>query len=118
MRGPLSAERVYVPRLAMKPPASPSLIENASNERQLFARLASADFVAGSDQVLRLGQLSVAIVMNCDKRFAFFYTVADALMEFEPDGMVDGVFLFFAAAAKRRKSSAKLFAIRPGDKAR
>jgi len=28
--------------------------------------------------------------MNCDKSLAFFYAVANALVKFEADGMVDG----------------------------
>ena len=88
------------------------------NERQLFARLASADFVAGCDQALRLSQLSAAIVMNCGEPLAFFYAVADAFVEFEADGVVDGVFLFFTPPTKRGEGRAKLFAICCCDKAR
>ena len=55
--------------------------------------------------------------MNCDETFAFFYAVADAFVEFEADGVIDSVFLFFAAAAEHGKSRAKLFAIRCGNEA-
>ena len=55
--------------------------------------------------------------MNCDERLAFFYAVADAFVKFEADGVVDGVFLFFAAAAEGGESGTKLFAICGGEEA-
>src|SRR5580698_2952032 len=115
MRGPLSAEQIYAEQVAMKPPALVLLPKNTANERQFFARRGSADFVAGRDQALRFGQLCAAIVMNCGERLAFFYTVADAFVEFEADGVVDGVFLFFAAAAQHGQGCPELFAIRRDD---
>ena len=55
--------------------------------------------------------------MNCDERLAFFYAIADAFVEFEADSVVDGVFLFFAAAAESGESGAKLFAVYRGEEA-
>lgn len=101
----------------MKQPASALLTKNPANERQFFVRRGSADFVAGSDQALRLRQLCAAIVMNCDERLVFFYAVADAFVEFEADGVIDGVFLFFAATAQHSQGRAQLFAICCGDEA-
>src|SRR5580658_10131094 len=118
MRGPLSPEQVCAARAAMKPPALALLPKNTANERQLFSRRGAADFVAGSDQALCFGQLCAAIVMNCGERFAFFYGVADAFVEFEADGVVDGVFLFFAATAQHGQGVPQLFAICCGDEAR
>src|SRR5580692_3697907 len=115
MRGPLSAEQVYAQRL-LTTPVSALLPENAPNKRQRFARRGFANFVAGSNQALRLGQLCAVIVMNCGERLAFFYTVADAFVEFEADGVVDGVFLFFAATAQHGQGGAQLFAICRGNK--
>src|SRR5579859_4339291 len=57
--------------------------------------------------------------MNCGQRLAFFYAIADTGVEFEPDGVVDAVFFFLAAAAKHGESDAKLVAqvpvIKPRD---
>jgi len=55
--------------------------------------------------------------MNCGERLAFFYAIADAFVKFEADGVVDGVFLFFAAAAEGSESGAQLFAICGGEEA-
>ena len=83
----------------------------------LFARRGFADLVAGGDQDSGLGQLGVAIVMNCDERLAFFHAVADAFVKFEADGVIDRVFLFFAASAEHGEGDAEVFAIRRGDEA-
>src|ERR1700722_202111 len=90
--------------------------ENATNERVLAGR-GFTNFVAIGDESFGFGQLCAAIVMNCGERLALFYVVADALVKFESDGVVDGVFLFLAAAAEGSESGAELFAIRCGDKA-
>ena len=74
-----------------------------------------ADEKAPGNQALRFGQLRAAIVMNCSQRFAFFYVVADALVKFQPDRMIDFVFLGFAASAQHGQRHAKLFAIRPAN---
>src|ERR1700676_1855045 len=118
MRGPLSAKQVYSEQV--KPQSLTPMLgpDNAPNEREAFPGRDFADFVAGSDETPRLGQLCAAIVMNCDERLAFFYAVADAFVEFEADGVVNGVFLFFAAAAEGCERSTKLLAIRCGDESR
>src|SRR5277367_431177 len=56
--------------------------------------------------------------MNFGQGLVFFYAVADAFVEFEADGVVDRVFLFFAAASESGKRSAQLFAVCCHDKAR
>src|SRR5580704_1608051 len=85
MRGPLSAFcRINLwPGLRTKPSLPALSPDNAANERKAFTRRNFADFVAGRDKTLRLGQLSAAIVMNCDQRLAFFYAVADAFVKFQ-----------------------------------
>src|SRR5277367_6680020 len=107
MRGPLSSLLLRKLLFALG-------AQNAANQRPFFAWRRFADFEAVGDEALRFGQLCAAIVMNCRERFAFFYTVADALMKFEADGVVDGVFLFFAPATESGQSRAELFAVRRG----
>src|SRR5271167_463855 len=106
MRCPLSAFPVKAQSLARA--LSP---ENSPNQRQLFARRSPTDLVAVGDEALRFGQLCAAIVMNCGQWLAFFYAVSDAFVEFEADCMVDGIFLFFAAAAEHGEGGAKLLAV-------
>src|SRR5580704_14574730 len=119
IRGPLSVstEQLSSVQVTAKSPASPLNPDNAANEREPFPWRNFADFVAGGDEALRFGQLCAAIVMNCDERLAFFYAVTDAFVKFEADGVVNGVFLFFAAAAEGGESGAKLFAICGGEEA-
>ena len=113
IRGPLSvsAELVSSKHGQAKPLAPVLRPDNAANEREAFAWRDFADFVTLSNETLRFGQLCAAIVMNCDERLAFFYAVANAFVKFKADGVVDGVFLFFAAAAESGEGGTELFAI-------
>src|SRR5271168_1114114 len=124
MRCPLSvASGSLLPKsLLRKPRCITKLHESSSqdtaNERALFARGGFADRVAGGDQGAGFGQPGVAIVMNCCQRFVFFDGIADTLVEFEADGVVDLVFFFFAAAAEDGEGDSELFAVGAGDEAR
>src|SRR5208282_2313603 len=113
MRGPLSLMPVHFHETLLALGA-----QNATNQRPFFAWHRVADFKAVGDEALRFGQLCAAIVMNCDQGFAFFYAVADALVKFEADGVVDGVFFFLAATPKSGQSGAELFTIGRHDEAR
>src|ERR1700682_102038 len=53
--------------------------------------------------------------MDGGEGFTFFDAVADALVKFETDGMIDGIFLFLAAAAENGQGNAELLAICSGD---
>src|ERR1700693_4143490 len=57
------------------------------------------DHKAFRHQILGFCQLGVAIVMNCSQRFAYFYLLADAFVEFQAHGMINPVFLSFPATA-------------------
>src|SRR5260370_37416992 len=85
------------------------------DERLSFLRPAVTDEIVSGDERLRFGQSGVVIVMNCGQRFGFFHAVADALVEFEPDAMIDLVLFFLAAAAKHGQHDAKLLAVGASD---
>src|SRR6266704_5410095 len=85
------------------------------DERRFFLKPAVTDEIVAGDERLRFGQSGVVIVMNCGQRFGFFHAVADALVEFEPDAMIDLVFLFLAAAAEDGQRDAKLLAVGASD---
>src|ERR1700719_2760098 len=91
----------------------PSLRPNDSSyqwSRRLLATVL-IDHKAFRHQILGFCQLGVAIVMNCSQRFAYFYPLADAFVEFQAHGMVNPVFLSFPATAQHRQRDAKLLAV-------
>src|SRR6202790_5654445 len=99
-----------------RPMRAPSLsAESPSKQRALSARCCGAEIVAAGDEALGFREFGVVIVVDGGQRFAFFHGVAYALAEFETDAMVDGVFLFFPAAAERGQGDYELFAIVCGD---
>src|SRR5260370_6490500 len=77
-----------------------SSANHAAHKRPLFARSFLTDVITVRDAALRFGKFGVAIVMNCGQRFSFFHAIADALVEFEADAVVDLVFLLFTAFAE------------------
>src|SRR5208283_2351008 len=53
--------------------------------------------------------------MDCDQFISSRQVIADALVEFQPDAMVNGIFLLFAAATQHGQRDAELQAIRVAD---
>src|SRR3984893_15551859 len=74
------------------------------------------DLKTFSYQMPRFPQLGAAIVMNRGQRFAFFYAIADALVKFQADSVVDVIFLGLPSSAEHRQCDAKLFAVGAGHK--
>src|SRR5260370_27233064 len=88
-----------------------SSANHAAHQRPLFARSFFADVITVRDASLRFGKFGAAIVMNRGQRFSLFHAIADPLVEFEPDAVIDLVFLFFTASAVHRDPGAKLLAL-------
>src|SRR6266849_1719245 len=97
--------------------ATESCADDAVDERSHCDGRTFSNVIAAGNQALRLRQLGVAIVMNRGERFALFHAVADALVKFESYGMIDFVFLLFAAAAKHCERDAEALAASTGDEA-
>src|SRR5258708_6132453 len=94
-----------------------SSANHAPHQRPLFARSFLANLITVRDTALRFGKFGVAIVMNRGQRFSLFHAIADPLVEFEPDAVIDLVFLFFTASAEHGERDAKLLAVGAGDEA-
>src|SRR6267378_780749 len=94
-----------------------SSANHAAHQRPLFARSFLANLITVRDAALRFGKFGVAIVMNRGQRFSLFHAIADPLVEFEPDAVIDPVFFFFAASAKHGEGDAKLLAVRADNEA-
>src|SRR6267378_2257930 len=88
-----------------------SSANHAAHQRPLFARSFFADVITVRDASLRFGKFGAAIVMNRGQRFSLFHAIADPLVEFEPNAVIDLVFLFFAASAEHGERDAKLLAV-------
>src|SRR5258706_1005968 len=94
-----------------------SSANHAAHQRPLFARSFLANLITVRDAALRFGKFGVAIVMNRGQRFSLFHAIADPLVEFEPDAVIDLVFLLFTASAEHGERDAKLLAVGAGDEA-
>src|SRR5713226_2039947 len=99
------------------PPAIDLGADNPAHQRPFFLRRIFANKIAAGNERLRLGKLGVAIVMNRGQRFSLFHAIADALVEFEADTVIDLVFLFLAASAEHGQRDATLLAVGAGDEA-
>src|SRR6267142_1257036 len=86
-------------------------LENLPDERPFLRRRFLSDEIIFSDQSLSVGKPSISIVANRGQGFAFFDAIADALVKSQSDGVVDGIFLFFAAAAENGQGDAELLAV-------
>src|SRR5437879_4337818 len=106
-----------IPSIPVKRPMNTPLQTTDSSANQtahqcvLFARSFLANVITVRDAVLCFGKLGVAIVMNRSQRFFFFHAIADAFVEFEPDGVIDMVFFFLAAPAKHGQRNAELLTV-------
>src|ERR1700682_494071 len=94
-----------------------SSANHAAHQRPLFARSFLANLITVRDAALRFGKFGVAIVMNRGQRFSLFHAIADPLVKFEPDAVIDLVFLLFTASAEHGERDAKLLAVGAGDEA-
>src|SRR5713226_5655088 len=112
MRSPLSFRFASVQLMPMK--LSP---ENAAHQRPLFSRSFFANVITLRDEALCFGKFGVAIVMNRGQWFSLFHAIADPLVEFQADAVIDLVFLFLAASAEHGEHDAKLLAVHAGDEA-
>src|SRR5712692_6528931 len=112
-----------MPSTPVKRPMNTSLhtanssANHPAHQRPLLARSFLADVITVRDAALRFGKFGVAIVMNRGQRFSLFHAIADALVEFEPNAVIDLVFLLFPASAEQRERDAKLLAVGAGDEA-
>src|SRR6266849_9130851 len=112
-----------MPSTPVKRPINTSLhtanssANHPAHKRPLLARSFLADVITVRDAALRFGKFGVAIVMNRGQRFSLFHAIADPLVEFEADAVIDLVFLLFAASAQQGERDAKLFTVRAGDEA-
>src|SRR6266851_8883465 len=112
-----------MPSTPVKRPINTSLhtanssANHPAHKRPLLARSFLADVITVRDKALRLGKFGVAIVMNRGQRFSLFHAIADPLVEFQADAVIDLVFLFLAASAEHGEHDAKLLAVRAGDEA-
>src|SRR6267143_1502787 len=112
-----------MPSTPVKRPMNTSLhtanssANHPAHQRPLLARSFLADVITVLDAALRFGKFGVAIVMNRGQRFSLFHAIADPLVEFEPNAVIDLVFLFFAASAEHGERDAKLLAVGAGDEA-
>src|SRR5882762_1947441 len=112
-----------MPSTPVKRPMNTSLhtanssANHPAHKRPLLARSFLADVITVRDAALRFGKFGVAIVMNRGQRFSLFHAIADALVEFEPNAVIDLVFLLFPASAEHRERDAKLLAVGAGDEA-
>src|SRR5690242_8043148 len=91
--------------------------EDATNQRTRSMRSLRADEEVGSDEIASFLQPVGGIVVDCREGVSCFYAVADALVEFQADGVIDRVFLFLAAAAKDGERDPELLGVRAGDEA-
>src|SRR6266849_6287525 len=87
----------------------------AAHQRPLFSRGVFADVITVHDEALCFDKFGVAIVMNRGQRFSLFHAIADPLVEFQADAVIDPVFLFLAASAEHGQRDAKLLAVGAGD---
>src|SRR5258708_26111672 len=94
-----------------------SSANHAAHQRPVLARSFLANLITVRDAALRFGKFGVAIVMNRGQRFSLFHAIADPLVEFEPDAVIDLVFLLFTASAEHGERDAKLLAVGAGDEA-
>src|SRR4029077_19600417 len=92
-----------------------SSANQAAHQWLLFERSLLTDVIALGDAALGFGKFGVAIVVNRGQRFSFFHAIADTLMEFEANGVIDFVFLSFTASAEHGERNAKLFAVGSDD---
>src|SRR5258708_39439893 len=112
-----------MPSTPVKRPMTTSLqtaissANHAAHQRPPFARRFLANQITVRDAARRFGKFGVAIVMNCGQRFSFFHAIADPLVEFKADAVIDLVFLLFTASAEHGERDAKLLAIGAGDEA-
>jgi len=61
--------------------------------------------------------VGVAIEMNGRQGLSLFHAIANALVKFEADAVINQVFLLFAASAEHGKRNAELLAVRSCDEA-
>src|SRR5467141_5191103 len=94
-----------------------SSANHPAHQRPLLARSLLADVITVRDAALGFGKFGVAIVMNRGQRFSLFHAIADPLVEFEADAVIDPVFFFFAASTQHGEGDAKLLAVRARDEA-
>src|SRR5258708_23849357 len=112
-----------MPSTPVKRPMNTSLqtaissANHAAHQRPPFARRFLANQITVRDAARRFGKFGVAIVMNCGQRFSFFHAIADPLVEFKADAVIDLVFLLFTASAEHGERDAKLLAVGAGNEA-
>src|SRR5229473_7617476 len=94
-----------------------SSANQVAHQGPLFSRSFFANVITLRNEPLRFAKFGVAIVMNRGQRFSLFHAIADPLVEFEADAVIDLVFLFFAASAEHGERDAKLLAVGAGDEA-
>src|SRR6266849_8873660 len=92
-----------------------SSANQAAHQRPLFSRSFFANVITLRNEPLRFAKFGVAIVMNRGQRFSLFHAIADPLVEFEADAVIDLVFLLFAASAQQGERDAKLLALWSSD---
>src|SRR5215467_5970992 len=107
-------------RSVLRPYTSPtenSGANDAAHQRPFFFWRVVADHVTVADESSCFGKFRVAIVMNGDQLFVSFHAVADALVEFQPHGMIDLVLFFLAPSTEHGKSRPELLALCGNNKA-
>ena len=67
------------------------------------------------DQFSCFGKPCLGIVVDCYQLFPGLYRIADALVEFEPHGVIDDVVLFAAAAFEDSEGDTEIAAMRSSD---
>src|SRR6266478_3447718 len=94
-----------------------SSANQVAHQGPLFSRSFFANVITLRNEPLRFAKFGVAIVMNRGQRFSLFHAIADPLVEFEADAVIDPVFFFFAASTEHVEGDAKLLAVRARDEA-
>src|SRR5712672_781388 len=92
-------------------------LENVPDQRPFLRRRFQSDEIIFGHQSLSVGKPSISIVADRGQGFAFFDAIADALVKSQSDGVVDGIFFFFATAAENGQGDAELLAVGARDKA-
>ena len=71
-----------------------------------------AKYKAVLDQFSCFRKPCLRIVVDCYELFPCLYRIADALVEFEPHGVVDDVFFFAAPASEDSEGDTEIAAMR------
>src|SRR6267378_4431144 len=104
--------------LPMKhPPAIVLRADDPAHQGPSFPRRIFAHDIAAGNERFSFGEFGVAIEMKGGQGLSLFHAIADALVKFEADAVINLVFLPFAAPAQHGERNAELLAVRSGDEA-